>query len=360
VDDTSGIFVGDPAQAWSPARTETFPTAEAIAGGFGNMQESWVFTKSHVGQLSELSGEVVWNGPYDFGVAGPDAFDSGWQSLPFWVSHDKQLCTMLPGSDGPVSISTEYESALLSQIGDDTFASDGTPINRYLSQTEVRYFHDPIRLVQVLRIRCLDNSANPFVVIHDFNLRDDSSPYGQAYQDQYQGPLTGGYTHERIRDSIGHTRMFAGAWDGNLYQFYSGGDDDGTNFTADAIQLRYMGGERTATKTIEWYGDGTIKWYLHEALLDVNPDIPLLPPDWVEVSLPVIEVPADAGSAHYMCDVDRPEMTHCYLWFQLVSHPVDALDPTNPMAWSDPPHTPLENYGRLYMATPLLGDARGR
>jgi hypothetical protein len=357
LDATTGIFVGDPAQAWSPARIETFPTAEAIYGGFGSMQESWVFTKSHCGQLSELSGEVAWNGPYNFGVAGPEAFDTGWNSLPFWVSHDKQLCTMMPGGDGPMSISTEYEAALLARIGDDSFNPDGTPNVQYLAKTEVRYFRDPSRLVEVLRIKCLDKTGTPFVVIHDFNLRDDSSPYGQGYEEIYGGALSVAFTQQHIRDAIGHARMWAGGNDGNLYQFYSGGDDHGTNFTADAVQLRYIGGERTATKTIEWYGDGTIQWYIFEPMLSVDPTTTA---SWIKVSTKVIEVPADAGSAHWMADVDRPEMTHCYLWAQLVSHPADAVDPTNPMAFTSPPHMPLENYGRILMAVPLLGDARGK
>jgi hypothetical protein len=357
LDDITGIFVGDPAQAWSPARIETFPTAEPIYGGFGNMQESWVFTRSHCAQLSELSGEVVWNGPYENGIAGPYAFDSGWNSLPFWVSHDRQLVTMMPGGDGPMVVSTEYEAALLARIGDDTYNPDGTPIHQYLSQTEVTYFRDPIRLVDVLRIKCRDKNGDPFVVIHDFNLRDDSSPYGQGYEDIYGGALGVGFTQQHIRDAIGHSRMWAGATDGNLYQFYSGGDDHGTNFTADAIQLRYMGAERTATKTLEWYGDETVQWFISEPMLTVDPSSTST---WILLSFKMIEVPADAGSAHWMADVDRPEMTHCYLWAQLVSHPTDALDPTNPMAFSDPPHMPLEDYGRIYMVTPVLGDARGR
>jgi hypothetical protein len=87
-------------------------------------------------------------------------------------------------------------------------------------------------------------------------------------------------------------------------------------------------------------------------------------------------VPADEGNAHYMADFQRPEMTHCYLWAQLQAHPSDlpttgSTDPAtglpsgsqavqaNPKSLSIPPHMPLEWYGRLYLAAPLLGDARG-
>ncbi len=68
------------------------------------MQESWVYTKNDTAQLSELSGEVAWNGPYNLGGAGPFAFAQGWKGLPFWLSHDKQLCTMIPSDDGPITI----------------------------------------------------------------------------------------------------------------------------------------------------------------------------------------------------------------------------------------------------------------
>ena len=345
-DATTGIFVGDPAESWSPAKVETFPTAESIIGGFGYMQESWTFTQNDCAQLSELSGELLWNGPYNFGIAGAYAFDKGWKSLPFWVSHDKQLCTMIPSTDGPMPISTEYEAALLQRIGDS-----------YKSQTEVVYFRDPQRLIDILRITCIDKDGNPFVIIHDFNLRDDSSPYGQGYEAVYLGPLATTFTEVRMRDAAGHARMWAGASDGNLYQFYSGGDDVGNYFTADAITLRYIGGEHTAVKTVEWYGDPLIQWYIYENMLDVIPD----PLYWVNLTFDARPVPGDAQNAHYMADLNRPEMTHCYLWMTLTAHPFDALNPADPMALSDPiPHVPVEVYGRLFMSAPILGDSRGR
>jgi hypothetical protein len=344
LDDTTGIFVGDPAEAWDPSKIETFPSAHPIIGGFGNMQESWAFSTGEVGVLSELSGEVVWNGPYNFGIAGPFAFDTGWQSLPFWVTHDKQLCTMMPGSSGPMAISTEYEAALLAKIGD-------------LSQTEVVYFLDSVKMIEVLRIKCVDQAGNPFVIIHDFNLRDDLSPYGQGYEDDYQAPLNSTvFTMVRIRDANDQLQVWAGASDGNLYQFYSGGDDFGTPFTAESISLRYLGGERTACKTLEWYGDENIQWYIIDKMVGIVSDYT----QWIELSFEMRPVPGDVYNAHWMADLQRPEMTHCYLWARLESHAVDALDPAKPMALSDPPHLPLETYGRLYFAAPILGDSRGR
>jgi hypothetical protein len=362
LDATTGIFVGDPAQSWSPLRVETFPTAEAVVGGFGFMQESWVFTRNDFGQVSQLSGDVAWNGPYGFGIVGSFAFAKGWQSLPFWISHDKQLCTMLPGVPGPISVSTEYETALLARIGDD-YDADGNPL-LYPAKTELVYFRDPLRMIDVLRIKCVDNNGNPFTVIHDFNLRDDSSPYGQGYEEIYLGPLGTDYQSCALRDSSSHARMWATASDGAIYQYYTGGLDNtdpivptnGLAFTADAVNLRYMGGEHTAVKTLEWYGDPLIQWFIYENMIDVIPD----PLYWVNLSFEARPVPNDAGNAHYMADFERPEMTHCYLWAQLVAHPFDSFTPATPMQLSEPPHIPVENYGRLYLAAPILGDSRGR
>lgn len=367
VDATTGIYVGNPAQSWDPSKVETFPTGEALVGCFGCMQESWCFTRNDVAQLSELSGEVVWNGPYSmgFGAAGSFAFDKGWNSLPFWVSHDKQLCTMLPGSNGPVSISTEYETALLSRIGAD-YDDSGNQL-AYMAKTEVVYFRDPERLIDVLRIRCFDANGVPFTIIHDFNLRDDSSPYGQGYEETYLGPLAQDYQSVAIRDHYPLPRVWATASDGAVYQFYSGGLDNtdpydpsvGNYFTADAIGLRYISGERTAVKTIEWYGDELIQWYIFESMINVMP--PSYGPGyWVNVTYEMRPVPGETGNAHWMCDLNRPEMMHCYLWAQLIAHPMDAPVPMTPMDLNDPPHIPLESYGRLYLAAPLLGDTRGR
>lgn len=362
VDSTTGIFVGQPAQAWDPSKIETFPTAEDIIGGFGYMQESWAFSRNEVAQLSELSGEVSWNGVYGFGIIGPWAFDKGWQSLPFWVSHDRQLCTILPDGNGPISISTEYERTLLARIGDE-YDPLGNLLG-FMDKTEVVYFRDPVRLIDCLRIKCVDNNGNPFTIIHDFNLRDDSSPYGQGYEEIYGGPLAIDYEQTYIRDSMAYSRVWATASDGQIYQFYSGGLDnvdyyDGTvgeAFTADAISLRYLGGERTVARTLEWYGDNNIVWFIYENMLNVNPDSNY----WVNVTYEMRPFPGDAQSGHFIADIQRPEMIHAYLWAQLVAHPADTPNPSTPMALNDPPHIPLEQYGRLYLAAPWLGTSRGR
>ena len=351
LDATTGIFMGDPAQAWPPRLVETFPTAASIIAGFGYMQESWVYTKNDCGQLSELSGETAWNGPYNVGIAGPHSFDQGWNGLPYWVSHDKQLCTMLPSGNGPVPISGEYEAALLAQIGD-----------AYIQDTEVTYFRETERQIEILRIKCRDASGNPFTVIHDFNLRDQTtytsvarSPYGQAYQENFLGPLAAEYTQFFLRDALGHGRVWVGASDGNLYQLYLGGDDAGTAFTADAVALTYIGSENSALKLIDWYGDGTVQFFIA-----ANLNSPFDPTQWTDLTDQVRPVPGEEQDSHYMADVQNPEMTHVYLWIRLLSHAADAPDPTHPTANNVPPHIPVETYGRILMVTPVMGDSRGR
>jgi hypothetical protein len=222
-------------------------------------------------------------------------------------------------------------------------------------ETELVYFRDPLRLIDALRIKCVDANGDPFVVIHDFNLRGGDSPFGQGYEEDYESTLATDFTSIRILDNIGHARMWAGAFDARFYQLYTGGDDNGTNFTADAISLRYVGGERTAMKTLEWYGDENIQWYTNDSL-DAIED----PSGWVDFSDQSRPFPGDEGNAHYQTDMNRPEVLHLFLWAQLVSHPEDAPDPDNPMAFSVPPHMPLETYGRLYLVAPLIGDTRGR
>jgi hypothetical protein len=348
LDAQTGIFVGDPAQSWDPSKVETFPSSQNVFAGFGYMQESWVFTKGQLAQLSEISGETAWNGPYNFGIIGPHAFDSGWNGLPFWISRERQLCTMMPGANGPMAISTEYDLALLKWIGPSPYAEE----------TEVVYYRDPLRMIELLRIKCVDANGTPFVVIHDFHLRDDSSPYGQAYQATYQDVLASDYTTARIRANDGQEYMWAGTNNGRFAQFYSGGSDNGAAYTADAIALRYLGGDRTALKTIEWYGDEQIAWYVDDQMLNVPFDPTQSP--WSMVSNQYRPFPGDTQCAHWLADVERPEMIHCYLWIRLVSHPADAPNPSNPMALSSVPHMPLETYGRLYLVAPVLGDTRGR
>lgn len=352
LDMREGVFVGLPEQSWDPADIETFPTNNPVISGHGYQQESWCFTQEDCAILMELAGETSWQGPYNVGAAGQHAWARGWQNLPFWVTGDKQLATVSLGgyqqlaglmnqaSAGPLIISGEYEAALLSQIGD-----------AYLSQTEVSYIRKPNELVEVLRIKCFDVNGNPFTIIHDFNLRDDRSPYGQAYEEIFLGPLASSFTQAAIRDQNQKSQILAGAANGNLYLLYSGGNDAGTEFTAQALRLVYLGPQRTAAKFLEWYGDRTAQFFLTRKL---NIAFNVEQMDNLCQESPT-EVQGDENNNHWSVDIPHPEMVHVYILLQLKSHSADGTTALN-----SPPHMPVESYGRIWLVSPQLGASRPR
>jgi hypothetical protein len=438
LDMREGVFVGLPEQSWDPADIETFPTGEPVTCGQGYNQESWIFTRQNSAALMELAGETQWQGPWNLGCAGQFAWTLGWQNMPFWVTGEKQLATISNGgylsqggmtsnsAAGPITVSDEYESTLLSKIGD-----------QYLDQVEVVYIRHPLKRVHVLRIKCLDSNGFPFTVIHDFNLRDDRSPYGQGYLELLGGPVAGwftlssaisrtgglvtavlpfvvnavpgqsialnGWSDESFngefiiasavpaggnttvtwaqtsiadgtakggmlafgpsdaitpnftqaigRDQSNKQQVVAGGPDGNLYLLYSGSDDNGNPFQAEALALRYVGPDRTAIKKLEWYGDQTVRWFMAKKLSTQN------------TISQMTELTADGPTAvqgevdnnHWEVTIDSPEMVHVYVLLRLASHVDDGST-----ALSFPPHMPVENYGRVWVATPLLGASRGK
>lgn len=172
-----GKFVGLSEQAWSPVDVETFPTAAPVVCGQGYAETSIVYSKEDSAVLSELASELGWQGPWNIGSAGQFAYTKGWKSLPFVLTGEKQLATA--GADGPVPISDEYEAALLSKIGD-----------QYLGDSEMVYVRKPHKRVEVLRINAKDKDGKPITIVHDFNLRDTRSPYGQAYEEELIGEAT--------------------------------------------------------------------------------------------------------------------------------------------------------------------------
>jgi hypothetical protein len=352
LDFREGQFVGLPEQSWDPADIETFPTNNPVVAGHGYQQESWCFSKEDCAILMELAGETSWQGPYNVGAAGQHAWARGWQNLPFWITGEKQLATVSLGgyqqlaglmnqaAAGPILISGEYEAALLAQIGD-----------AYLSQTEVSYIRKPKELIEVLRIKCFDANGNPFTIIHDFNLRDDKSPYGQAYEEIFLSELGTAFTQAAVRDQNEKPQIVAGGSDGNLYLLYSGGNDNGTEFTAQSLRLVYLGPQRTAAKYLEWYGDSTAKWYITRKMnIPFNP----LEMDNLCQEAPT-EVQGDEGNNHWSVDIPHPEMTHVYILLQLKSHSADGTTALN-----TPPHMPVESYGRVWLVAPQLGASRPR
>jgi hypothetical protein len=352
LDFREGVFVGLPEQSWDPGDIETFPTGSPVVAGHSYQQESWCFTRQDCAILMELAGETSWQGPYNIGGAGQHAWTRGWQNLPFWVTGEKELATVSLGgwqqlagttssaNAGPVIISSEYEAALLSKIGD-----------AYLSQTEVSYIRQPLKMVEVLRIKCFDANGNPFTIIHDFNMRDERSPYGQAYQETFLGELGTAFTQATIRDQNEKSQVICGGADGNLYLLYSGGNDNGVEFLARALRLVNLGPQRTAVKFLEWYGDGKAHWYISrklntpfnvEQMTDLCQEAPQ-------------EVQGEEGDNRWIVDIPTPEMVHAYILLQLTSHSTDGSSDLN-----SPPHMPVESYGRVWLVAPQLGASRPR
>jgi hypothetical protein len=345
-DDKTGQFVGEVEQSWSDS-TEQFPTGDPVVSVQSFNYEAWFFSLNDLAILSEISSNPGWQGPwYGAGCAGQYAFTKGWKGLPYWITGDKKLATMSP--DGPLSISDEYEAALLSKIGD-----------AYLSGTEIVYYREATRRIDQLRIKCLDASGNPFTVIHDFAMRDDRSPYGQGYEEAFLGILAQDYTVFSIRDVNGIQRIWAGASDGTMQQLYTGLNDDGNEFTADQIKLVYLGPYRDVVKQLEWYGDPGVQWFIATELNLAFPSDPFTADKFDKLSDDTPRaVPGDEDAYHYHVDVERPEMIHAYVWMRLVSHSDEA--PATGLGLSTPPHFPLEWYGRIYAVDPLMGNPRGK
>lgn len=333
---------GRPEQSW-PVSTETFPTGDVPIGIHGFNGDAWIQTLEDLAILVDQQGVPGWQGPWTgAGIAGQEAFAVGWKGVPYWLSGHKQLWTMV--AEGPIPISDEYETALLSQIGD-----------TYLSQTQVIPFRDSERQLEILIIKARDASGNPFLVIHDFNARDERSPYGQAMDAIYGDQLASEFYLANARDVDSHAQLFAGAANGHIYKLFDGVSDNGAEFTADLIGLPYVGPYRTAVEIVEWYGDENVEWYISSALDKTENDLAQftrLDDD------PAEKVPGDEENPHYRVQIPAPEFIHAYLWIRLSSHSADA--PAQGMRLNSPPHMPIEVYGRIFVVSPLVGTSRGK
>jgi hypothetical protein len=345
IPDANYPSIGRAEQSWPADNIETFPTGDIPVGNHGYNGDCWVQTNEDLAILIDQQGTPGWQGPWPgMGIAGPDAFCAGWKGLPYWITGHKQLATMT--ADGPIAISDEYEASLLARIGD-----------AYLSSTQIVAYRDVEKQLEILVIKGRDSSGNPFLVFHDFNARDDRSAYGQATDATFGGPLASDFYLAALRDNNSRARIWAGASDGHLYQLFDGLTDAGSEFTADMIVLAYIGPDRTVVPIIEWYGDKNVEWYISGVLdktindLDKFTAIRTLDED-------ADTVPGDESNPHYRVELDDPELVHAYLWIRLTSHSTDA--PENGMGLNDPPHLPLEVYGRILAVSPLIGTSRGK
>lgn len=336
-DSLNGDFVGRPEQSWAPNDIETFPTAEGLRGMFDEDRGVFCGTKNDGAVLADLGSGRAWIGPwYGAGFAGSRAVCKTPYGV-FWVTGHKQLATMNDGS--PVPVSDEYQAALLKRIGD-----------AFLSQTEISHLTDVSKGIDKLTIKCLDSTGAPFEVHHDFRNRDARSPYGQAYESSYSSPLATNFILTKVRDANGVERLWAGASSGAIYQLEDGANDAGTEYSADAIYPLNSGTERPSLPEFRIYGD-------QKVVMSVANRLDASPSSTASVSFAVLTqeaVAGEDGNSYYKYKQTTTKFSKGFVRIQLDSHSADGNLDLN-----DPPHAPLETYGRLYLGQGLVGSQQG-
>jgi len=336
-DATAGDFVGRPEQSWAPDDIDTFPTAEGLRGMFTEDRGAFYATKNDGAILADLGTGFAWLGPwYGAGMAGKRS----WCQTPYgpyWVTGNKQLATFDGGY--PVAVSDEYQAALLSRIGD-----------AHLSEVECAYIVDVDKGIDQLLINCRDSTGSPFQVIHDFKLRDARSQSGQGYESVYSAPLSSQFTIAAVRDAAGALRLWAGAQSGSIYQLHDGETDGGAVYSADAIFLINAGPNRPSVPEFRLYGDQGIAVSISrrlDASVDPAASVAFVPLQQAAVS-------GEDGNSYYGYRLATTELNKTYIRLQLDSHAADGTFDLN-----DPPHVPLETYGKIYLAQGLVGTQRG-
>lgn len=332
-DDNTGIFLGDPAQSWAANDIETFPTAKPVRGIAEVDYELFVGTLTDCAILSDQSGYLAWRGPWrGTGIAGSRSFCKTPYGL-FWVTGNKTLATFI--NYIPKEISEEYEAGTLSKIGD-----------AYLGSVTCSYYRNAAQHKDEIRIECQDSTGTPFTVIHDFKIG------GQGYTSQYIGPLSSAYVPTRdATDALGNLSCYAGI-NGTIYKLYSGSSDAGTQFTSDIVGLMNIGNERPSFPFFDWHGDGNAIPSVGRTLsseLGLGEEFSF---DELEAS---IVQGAENDSLYRAKMVSTDVYSHLYWRIRLTSHSADG-----DLSLNDPPHVPMENYGRIWDIVTALGKGRGR
>jgi hypothetical protein len=335
-DTTNGDFVGDAYESWAGDNAEAYPTGEVPTALHAYRFEGWFFSKTHLSIWSLFlfqQGVNPWRGPWPVGCAGQRA----WIETPygpFWVTPDKELMKFNLG--GPQTASEEYQASLLAKIAD-----------QYVSQIELAYLRDPEKHIDQIMILGKDVNGNPVVVIHDFKIKDERAPDGQAYEAAYSGMIPSslagtGYTpRQNVRDVNGRERLWCGATNGRLYQLEDGTSDNGNTYTGDCIDLVYVGPNYTKLNAVEFQGDPNLQFsYSTKPSLSLA-DMTVGKPETISAAENRFEVPIDG------------EPRWIFGRIQLTSHPADGnFDMT------DPPFMPFPSYGLVNYATAKMGPAR--
>lgn len=337
-DALTGNFVGRPEQSWAPNDIDTFPTAQGLTGTFDDPRGCYFGTKNDGAVFADLGTGFAWIGPwYGAGIAGARA----WCDTPYgkyWITGHKQMATFDNGFPRPVS--DEYEAALLSKIGD-----------AFLSQVEMFHLRDISKRLDKIVIKALDINGVPFEVHHDFRLEEGRSPDGQGYESEYSSPLAADFVLTAVRDSGGAERLWAGANTGQLYQLETGANDAGTEFSADAVFLLNAGTARPSVPEFRWYGDQKVAWSLSRKL---NGSLGAGDSTAFQVLTTEAVLDEDSCQVYFKALLPSTKLNKAYIRFQLTSHSVDGNLDLN-----DPPHCPLETYGRVYLSQGIVGMQQG-
>jgi hypothetical protein len=336
-DANTGDFVGRPEQSWSPDDIDTFPTSEGTTGMFDEDRGAFYGTKNHGAIFSDIGTGWAWLGPwYGAGMAGRRAHcDTPYGK--YWVTGHKQLATFQNGS--PVAVSDEYQAALLSKIGD-----------AYLSLVEMSHLTDVAKGIDKIVIKCMDSIGTPYQVYHDFKNRDERGPQGQGYEAVFSSPLAANYILSKVRDSAGAERLWGGANTGQIYQLENGANDAGTEFSADAVYPINAGPNRPSVPEFRIYGDSLVTLSIANRL-----DASLNSTGTTAFSQMKQEaVAGEDGNSYYLYKrADGTKLNKGYLRIQLTSHSADG-----DLTLNDPPHVPLETYGRIYLGQGLVGNSQ--
>jgi hypothetical protein len=333
-DKVSGDFVGRPEAAWPANNVEAFPTGEVPTALHGYGFEGWFFTRNHLLIWDEnlrLQIADPWRGPWVGGCAGQRAFVETPYG-PYWVSADKQLLKW--GGSGPVVASAEYEDTLLAQIAD-----------AQVPNIEIQYFKDPAINVDYLKILGKDGSGNPVCIIHDFNLRDETSPDGQGYDEVFTGmsPSTligSGYTPRTpMRDTNKKERLWCGSSQGRLFQLEDGTSDNGATYTGDAIYGPLnLGSREPLVNEMQWIGDAQVVFTFTTELDDTLAQYLATQTEIVKAEERRCGAAVGRAGGYF------------YGRFQLTSHPADGNFDSG-----DPPFCPVNPYGAIFGVKMKLG-----
>lgn len=359
-DITLGSYVGNPQESWPGDNFEFSPTGEWPTAIQSYRFEAWLFSKNQLAIWSTIlaeQGANPWRGPWDGGCAGQRAFVMTPYG-PFWLTPDKQMLTWT--GDGSIPVSEEYEAALLGQIGD-----------QYIATAELAYLKDPELLIDCIYVLSFDDDGDVVFVVHDFRLRDERSPNGQAYEYLYGGQMKSGLTvapfspstfvgagftpRQNMLDTNFRQRLWVGSLNALLAQLEDGSVSDGSNgtaggsnYTGDFIGIQSVGLIMDNACDIQVQGDTQTQMSYSFVPLN-NPD------GYTTAAIQNIDTVNCLMAGVINLDNSKPR----YMWvrLQLPSHPADGN-----FALSDPPFSPMPVYGRVNeaMMRPSTGQPLAR